>query len=139
MSIVTDGFVGNVVLKVCEGVFEFVMKMVGKEVMGTLKTEKPLAQQALRKHRQALRLPRARRRPASGHRRHLHHLPRQLERTGHRKRPQRRRQRAAKLNELIVAESAEPWRDNLTTPMNPRETTNNGTRFKTSYAPLSVW
>ena len=30
--VVTDGFVGNVVLKVCEGVFEFVMKMVGKEL-----------------------------------------------------------------------------------------------------------
>ena len=29
--IVSDGFVGNVVLKVCEGVFEFVMKMVAKE------------------------------------------------------------------------------------------------------------
>ena len=28
--VVTDGFVGNVVLKVCEGVFEFVMKMVGQ-------------------------------------------------------------------------------------------------------------
>ena len=45
--IVTDGFVGNVVLKVCEGVFDFVMKVVAKEVMGTLKTEIPLAQQAL--------------------------------------------------------------------------------------------
>src|SRR5262245_23454073 len=28
--IVTEGFVGNVVLKVCEGVFDFVMKMVGQ-------------------------------------------------------------------------------------------------------------
>ncbi len=45
--IVTDGFVGNVVLKVCEGVFDFVMKVVAKEVMGSLKTEIPLAQQAL--------------------------------------------------------------------------------------------
>jgi phosphate acyltransferase len=45
--IVTDGFVGNVVLKVCEGVFDFVMRVVGKEVMSTLKTEQPLAQQAL--------------------------------------------------------------------------------------------
>ncbi len=45
--IVTDGFVGNVVLKVCEGVFDFVMKVVGKEVMSTLKTEIPLAQLAL--------------------------------------------------------------------------------------------
>src|SRR5437899_2873774 len=31
--IVTDGFVGNVVLKVCEGVFEFAMKMAGKELL----------------------------------------------------------------------------------------------------------
>jgi glycerol-3-phosphate acyltransferase PlsX len=45
--IVTEGFVGNVVLKVCEGVFDFVMKVVGKEIFGALKTELPLAQQAL--------------------------------------------------------------------------------------------
>lgn len=45
--IVADGFVGNVVLKVCEGVFDFVMKVVGKEVLSTLKTEVPLAQLAL--------------------------------------------------------------------------------------------
>ncbi len=29
--VVTDGFVGNVVLKVCEGVFEFVMKMAARK------------------------------------------------------------------------------------------------------------
>ena len=85
--IVTDGFVGNVVLKVCEGVFEFVMKVVAKEVIGTLKTEIPLAQQAPWKYRQALRLPRAWRRPAPGRGRHLHHLPRQLQGTRHRQRP----------------------------------------------------
>lgn len=45
--IVTDGFVGNVVLKVCEGVFDFVMKMTGKELMTTLQAEKQLGQQAL--------------------------------------------------------------------------------------------
>ena len=45
--IVADGFVGNVVLKVCEGVFDFVMKVVAKEVLSSLKTEVPLAQQAL--------------------------------------------------------------------------------------------
>jgi glycerol-3-phosphate acyltransferase PlsX len=44
--IVTEGFVGNVVLKVCEGVFDFVMRVVGKEVLGALKTEVPLAQMA---------------------------------------------------------------------------------------------
>ena len=45
--VVTDGFVGNVVLKVCEGVFEFVMKMVFHETLGALKTEKELGQKAL--------------------------------------------------------------------------------------------
>jgi glycerol-3-phosphate acyltransferase PlsX len=45
--IVADGFVGNVVLKLSEGVFEFVMKMTAKELMGTLQNEKQLGQQAL--------------------------------------------------------------------------------------------
>src|SRR5438552_2719845 len=44
--IVTDGFVGNVVLKVCEGVFDFAMKMAAKEVLGALDAERPRAQQA---------------------------------------------------------------------------------------------
>jgi glycerol-3-phosphate acyltransferase PlsX len=45
--IVTDGFVGNVVLKVCEGVFDFVMKMAAKELLGALQQEKQLGQKAL--------------------------------------------------------------------------------------------
>jgi glycerol-3-phosphate acyltransferase PlsX len=45
--IVTDGFVGNVVLKLSEGVFDFVMKMTAKELMSTLKEEKQLGQLAL--------------------------------------------------------------------------------------------
>lgn len=45
--IVTDGFVGNVVLKVCEGVFEFFLKMAGKELLSSLNTEKHLGQAAL--------------------------------------------------------------------------------------------
>src|SRR5256885_2059274 len=45
--IVTDGFVGNVVLKVCEGVFDFVMRMAGQELAGTLQNEKHLGQQAI--------------------------------------------------------------------------------------------
>jgi glycerol-3-phosphate acyltransferase PlsX len=45
--IVTDGFVGNVVLKVCEGVFDFVMKMAAKELLGALDRERPQAQGAL--------------------------------------------------------------------------------------------
>src|SRR5262249_39733503 len=34
--VVTDGFTGNVVLKLSEGVFEFVMGMVGREGIGAL-------------------------------------------------------------------------------------------------------
>jgi len=45
--IVTEGFVGNVVLKVCEGLFEFIMKVVGKELLSTLKSELQLGQMAL--------------------------------------------------------------------------------------------
>jgi glycerol-3-phosphate acyltransferase PlsX len=45
--IVTDGFVGNVVLKVCEGVFEFVMKIVAKEIIGALDVERQRGHQAL--------------------------------------------------------------------------------------------
>ena len=46
--IVTDGFTGNVVLKLSEGVFEFVMSMVNSDVIGALSAEKPLAQGALK-------------------------------------------------------------------------------------------
>jgi glycerol-3-phosphate acyltransferase PlsX len=45
--IVTDGFVGNVVLKVCEGVFDFVMKMTMKELNTTLEKERQQGQQAV--------------------------------------------------------------------------------------------
>ena len=47
--VVTDGFVGNVVLKTCEGVFEFIMKMVAKELVAVLDTDKAKAQQVLQK------------------------------------------------------------------------------------------
>ncbi len=45
--VVTDGFVGNVVLKVCEGVFEFVMKMASKELLAALDAERGKGQRAL--------------------------------------------------------------------------------------------
>jgi glycerol-3-phosphate acyltransferase PlsX len=45
--IVTDGFVGNVVLKVCEGVFEFIMKVTAKDVLGSLRAEQAVGQKAL--------------------------------------------------------------------------------------------
>lgn len=45
--VVSDGFVGNVVLKTCEGVFEFVMKMTFQEVLGALDVERDKGKQAL--------------------------------------------------------------------------------------------
>jgi glycerol-3-phosphate acyltransferase PlsX len=41
--VVTDGFTGNVVLKLSEGVFEFVMSMVNNEIISVLSTEKEKA------------------------------------------------------------------------------------------------
>jgi glycerol-3-phosphate acyltransferase PlsX len=46
--VVTDGFTGNVVLKLSEGVFEFVMSMVNQEVIGALESEKDKALAAVK-------------------------------------------------------------------------------------------
>jgi phosphate acyltransferase len=46
--VVTEGFVGNVVLKVCEGLFEFVMRMVAHEMHKALDAERPKAHEALK-------------------------------------------------------------------------------------------
>ena len=46
--VVTDGFVGNVILKLSQGLFEFVMGMVGQEVIGALSAEKDLAANAVK-------------------------------------------------------------------------------------------
>jgi phosphate acyltransferase len=46
--VVTDGFTGNVVLKLSEGVFEFVMSMVNQEVIGALAVEKDKAVTAVK-------------------------------------------------------------------------------------------
>ena len=46
--IVTDGFTGNVVLKLSEGVFEFVMSMVNQDVIGALNAERETAQAAVK-------------------------------------------------------------------------------------------
>lgn len=46
--VVTDGFTGNVVLKLSEGVFEFVMGLINQEVIGTLVAERGQAQLALK-------------------------------------------------------------------------------------------
>ncbi len=45
--VVCDGFVGNVVLKTSEGVFEFAMKMAFQEVLSALDIEKEKAKKAL--------------------------------------------------------------------------------------------
>jgi glycerol-3-phosphate acyltransferase PlsX len=46
--VVTDGFTGNVVLKLCEGVFEFVMGMVNQEVIGSLPNDRARAAEAVK-------------------------------------------------------------------------------------------
>lgn len=45
--VVTDGFLGNVVLKVCEGVFDFIMKVTAQDVISTLPTDKAAGMGAL--------------------------------------------------------------------------------------------
>jgi len=45
--VVTDGFVGNVIIKLSQGLFEFVMGMVGKEILSALTAEKELAAKAI--------------------------------------------------------------------------------------------
>ena len=46
--IVTDGFTGNVVLKLSEGVFEFVMNQVNQDVIGALDVERDQALMAMK-------------------------------------------------------------------------------------------
>jgi len=46
--VVCEGFVGNVVLKYSEGVFEFLMKIVHHELLAPLQTERDRAEQAWR-------------------------------------------------------------------------------------------
>ena len=45
--IVTDGFVGNVLLKQAEGLFEFLVGVVSRDVLGVLTTEREVAGRAL--------------------------------------------------------------------------------------------
>src|SRR5207302_2627260 len=46
--VVTEGFLGNVILKVSEGLFEFVMKLVAHDVLHALDTERAKAHQAIK-------------------------------------------------------------------------------------------
>ncbi|MCS7168640.1 MAG: phosphate acyltransferase PlsX [Gemmatales bacterium] len=45
--IVSDGFVGNVVLKVCEGVFDFIMRVTAAELAQRLEVERDRAQEVI--------------------------------------------------------------------------------------------
>jgi glycerol-3-phosphate acyltransferase PlsX len=45
--VVCDGFVGNVMLKLSEGVFEFIMKTLYKDLLGALEVERDKAEAAL--------------------------------------------------------------------------------------------
>lgn len=47
--IVAEGFVGNIALKCCEGMVEFLMSAVGGELLSTLQLERELAQRTLHK------------------------------------------------------------------------------------------
>jgi len=46
--VVTDGFVGNVVLKLSEGVFDFIMKTVAQEIIAPLPNDAALAMKAFK-------------------------------------------------------------------------------------------
>lgn len=46
--VVTDGFTGNVVLKLCEGVFEFVMGVVNQDVIAPLPNDRDAALKAVK-------------------------------------------------------------------------------------------
>jgi phosphate acyltransferase len=46
--VVTDGFTGNVVLKLSEGVLEFVVGLISQDVIGALSAERDVAQLALK-------------------------------------------------------------------------------------------
>ncbi|MBY0460537.1 MAG: phosphate acyltransferase PlsX, partial [Gemmataceae bacterium] len=46
--VVTDGFTGNVVLKLSEGVFDFVVGLINAEVLGKLVADRDLGTQALK-------------------------------------------------------------------------------------------
>jgi glycerol-3-phosphate acyltransferase PlsX len=52
--LICEGFVGNVVLKVSEGMAEFLMKMAAKEILGALDTEQAKAMQVFEKLSQKL-------------------------------------------------------------------------------------
>src|SRR5205823_6674878 len=47
--VVCDGFTGNIVLKTCEGVFDFTIKMAAQELMQSLEAERDRGKLALQR------------------------------------------------------------------------------------------
>ncbi len=86
--IVTDGFTGNVTLKVSEGVVDVMLSMLKREIMSNIfsKVGFFFLQTLAQAHQKEARLRRIRRRPAAGGERHRHHRPRRLQRQGHQER-----------------------------------------------------
>ena len=78
--IVCDGFTGNVALKVSEGVFEFMMRLLKHELKATIQTKAGRIAYAtgISEIQKATRLCRIRRRAASGDQRRRRHLSRTI-------------------------------------------------------------
>ena len=86
--IVTDGFTGNVILKVSESLAEMVESMLREEIKRTLQASVGflLSRSAFRRFKTAARLLRVRRRAAAGREGLRDHLPRALLREGRQER-----------------------------------------------------
>ena len=86
--IVCDGFIGNVVLKVSEGVADMVKHLLRESLEATIagKIGYVISKTAFSDFQEAHGLFRIRRRAAAGSARRLHHLPRPLQRQRHQER-----------------------------------------------------
>ena len=80
--IVCDGFIGNVALKVSEGMVDMIKQMLQESLEATITRQDWLRAVAFgfQRVQEARRLFRVRRRAAAGRQRRLHHLPRPIER-----------------------------------------------------------
>ena len=83
--IVCDGFVGNISLKVSEGLAEAAMQMLRNEILKSLRAKIGylLIRDAFKRFQKTGRLRRIRRRPSAWHQRHRHRLPWQIQCHGH--------------------------------------------------------
>ena len=79
--IVCDGFIGNVALKVSEGLVDMIRKMLQESLQATItrKIGYVLARDGLQRIQEARGLLRVRRRAAAGRQRRVHHQPRPLQ------------------------------------------------------------